>query len=161
MHIRHAQPSDSSSLSRICLLTGNAGQSAESQHTIPEMPGLMYAVPYVHMPHTAGFVLVSPEKEGEDEEKVLGYVLFSYDTKKFKEAMEEEWFPPLREKYPLSMAESTGGEGSGLTSQDKHYIRIFHNPEQISDACVKFSPAHLVSLLSLSQHEQRGRLRAV
>ena len=64
--------------------------------------------------------------------------------------MEAEWFPPLREKYPMSMIEGKKGEWSGLTSQDENYIRMFHTPEQASEACINFSPAHLVRPLNLS-----------
>ncbi|TCD64322.1 hypothetical protein EIP91_004232, partial [Steccherinum ochraceum] len=59
-YIRRATPSDSPALSRICLLTGDAGQSAAPLHTFGELPGVMYAEPYVHMPSAGGFVLVDP-----------------------------------------------------------------------------------------------------
>ena len=44
-YIREARSSDSPALSHICLLTGNAGQSAEAQHTFGELIGLVYAEP--------------------------------------------------------------------------------------------------------------------
>ena len=152
MHIRHAQAEDSFSLSRICLLTANAGQSAESQHSVIEMPGLIYAEPYVHMPHTAGFVLAS--SPSPEEERLLGYVLFAYDTRKFEDTMEKDWFPRLREKYPISMTENANGEQNGLTSQDIHYIKLFYKLDPAPEACIRFSPAHLVSSWSQSHHAQ-------
>ena len=54
-YIREATSSDSPALSRICLLTGNAGQSAEAQHTFGELIGLVFAEPYVHLPTTFAF----------------------------------------------------------------------------------------------------------
>ena len=36
---------DETALSKICLLTCDAGQSGESLHDYPELPGLVYAVP--------------------------------------------------------------------------------------------------------------------
>ena len=94
MHIRHTQPSDAPSLSRICLLTADAGKNGESHHSIPELPGLVYAAPYVHLPYTAGFVLVTDAQEQKEtqnskdkevkgvagEERILGYTVFTYDV---------------------------------------------------------------------------------
>ena len=160
MHIRRAQPSDASSLSRICLLTADAGKSAESQHTIPELPGLVYAAPYVQLPYASGFVLVTDAQDAipnstdsntnndkiGKEERILGYTIFAYDTAKFQETQDGEWYPPLREKYPLSMVEETG-EGSTLTEQDRHYIKMIHNPDRTErEICSTFSPAHMVRL---------------
>jgi hypothetical protein len=63
---------DEVSVSRICLLTADAGVSAEALHDFGELPGLVYAVPYIRMPTTWGFVL-----EDEAAQEVVGYVLGS------------------------------------------------------------------------------------
>lgn len=72
-YIRRATKDDSSALSYICLATADAGKSAEKLHTAGELPGLVYAEPYVHLPTGFGFVLVDPSR-GENGEAV-GYVL--------------------------------------------------------------------------------------
>ncbi|KAJ3491456.1 hypothetical protein NLI96_g696 [Meripilus lineatus] len=58
--IRRATQADSPALSKICLLTADAGQSGEHLHTMGELPGLMWAEPYVHVPSAVGFVIVDP-----------------------------------------------------------------------------------------------------
>jgi hypothetical protein len=70
--IRQASVDDAPALSRICLLTADAGKSAEDLHNFPELPGLLWAVPYVHLPTTWGFVMVD-EINGE----VVGYIVGS------------------------------------------------------------------------------------
>lgn len=65
MIIRRATKADSPALSKICLLTADAGESAEHLHTMGELPGLMWAEPYVHVPSAVGFVLVDPSSRPE------------------------------------------------------------------------------------------------
>jgi len=68
--IRPVVPEDTPALSRICLLTGDAGQSAESLHRHCELPGLVWALPYVSLPsetaRTWGFVLVDDAASDDD-----------------------------------------------------------------------------------------------
>ncbi|KAL5508225.1 hypothetical protein ACEPAH_5844 [Sanghuangporus vaninii] len=171
-YIRPVQPSDAPALSRICLLTGDAGKSAEGLHSIPELIGLFYACPYVSLPHTGGFVLArrrpldppDSDTRGEQErhiseEDVLGYTLFAYDTRAFEEAAERDWFPPLRAKYPKPV----GGAWETvydrqLTDADKRYIKLLHSPDRAPKACIAFSPAHLhIDILPEAQRQGWGR----
>ncbi|KAH8118369.1 acyl-CoA N-acyltransferase [Phellopilus nigrolimitatus] len=98
VYIRRVQKEDASALSRICLLTANAGTSAEALHALGELPGLVYALPYVHVPHTAGFVLA--RRDPGKTEVVVGYLLLALDTRAFETAAERDWYPPLRARYP-------------------------------------------------------------
>ncbi|KAJ7037529.1 acyl-CoA N-acyltransferase [Mycena alexandri] len=67
--IRPASAHDAPALSRICLLTADAGQTAEHLHDFPELPGLVWAVPYVNLPTTWGFVME------EDSGDIVGYIV--------------------------------------------------------------------------------------
>jgi hypothetical protein len=103
--IRPARPSDDEALSRICLLTGDAGSSAEAAHAIPELLGLIFARPYNRLETTFGFVLMdtdfhSPPDSSSDGQRVVGYILGTTDSKKYDEIAEREWWPMFREKYP-------------------------------------------------------------
>lgn len=160
-YIRRAARTDSPALSYICLATADAGKSAESAHSCGELPGLMYAEPYVHLPTGFGFVLVDPSK-GETE-GVAGYCLSTWDTRQFEREMKETWFPPYLEKYPLStyhdeVADATPAHLRNLMPDDKRYIGIIHNPHTASDICVKFSPAHLhINILPAYQRQGWGK----
>lgn len=105
--IRPARRTDNDSLSRICLLTGDAGRSAEASHSIPELLGLIYAVPYNLLDTTFGFVLIDTDapppdsiNSTNDGRGVVGYILGTTDSNRFEEIAEREWWPALRDEYP-------------------------------------------------------------
>ncbi|KAF7790851.1 hypothetical protein EIP86_001808 [Pleurotus ostreatoroseus] len=163
--IRRATAADSPAVSYICLATADAGVSAETLHNAGELPGVMYAEPYVHLPEAFGFVMVDEAKKHDKYGGVVGYVLSTYDTHGFEQSMRDRWLPPYLEKYPLSAVDpdtkpdaDTPAHLRGFTLQDKHYIRTIHNLPTASDACVAFSPAHLhVDILPEYQRQGWGR----
>ena len=57
-YLRAATRADAPALTSICLRTADAGKDASAHHAYGELPGLFYAVPYVHLPGAGGFVLV-------------------------------------------------------------------------------------------------------
>lgn len=142
-------------------------------HAYGELPGLVYALPYVNVGEWAwGFVLVDTgesaesaesvesaegegvgvgqgigEGEGGREERVVGYILGASDTRQFEEEAEKTWYPPLRLRYPLSPSPSPSSSSPSLLPErkeaDSRYIKLLHSPETAPEACVKFSPAHM------------------
>lgn len=160
-YIRRVTPGDSPALSHICLLTADAGASAEPLHSAKELPGLMYAEPYAHLPPCVGFVLVDPSRGGDGT--VVGYVLSTYDTRRFEADLRETWFAPYREKYPLSAVDAevtnaTPAHLRALTPDDKRYIALIHNPHTASEVCLAFSPAHLhIDILPAYQRQGWGK----
>ena len=143
--IREATESDAPLLSKICLLTADAGKSAETLHDFGELPGLIFAVPYVKLPKSWGFVLEDRSAQGE----VVGYVLGSTDTRYFEQYAREHWWGPLAEKY--SKEEIT-------KPADEKYVNLLKNMFTASDACINFSPAHLhINILDRYQGKGWGR----
>jgi ribosomal protein S18 acetylase RimI-like enzyme len=141
MLIREAKKSDAPFLSKICLLTADAGKSAEQLHDFEELPGLIFAVPYVQLPKTWGFVL-----EDESTSEVVGYVLGSTDTRYFEQYAREHWWPPLAEKY---------AKEDITKSADAKYVNILQNMFTASAGCINFSPAHL-HINILEQYQRKG-----
>lgn len=157
-YIRRATKDDSSALSYICLATADAGKSAEKLHTAGELPGLVYAEPYVHLPTGFGFVLVDPSR-GEKGEAV-GYVLATWDTETFEKDMKETWLPPYLEKYPLAAADADAAETMPahlreLTLEDRRFVRLLHNPHVTPAPCLSLSPAHL-HIDILADYQRQG-----
>ncbi|KAH9846982.1 acyl-CoA N-acyltransferase [Lenzites betulinus] len=149
VYLREVRPSDSPSLNRICLLTGDAGKSAEPLHTFGELIGLVYAEPYAHLPTTFGFVMVDPSKDNA----VVGYILGTYATRTFEQHATSEWFPRVRAKYTLPPETN-----EGATDADRRYINILYNPSHAPQAAVDFSPAHLhIDILPGYQRQGWGR----
>ncbi|KAI0352899.1 acyl-CoA N-acyltransferase [Trametes cingulata] len=149
VYVREVRATDSSALNRICLLTGDAGQSAEPLHKFGELIGLVYAEPYAHLPTTFGFVMVDRAKGDE----VVGYILGSYDTRTFEQHALDEWYHRVRSKY--SYPPETN---EGATDADKRFINILHNPPRAAQAQVDYSPAHMhIDILPEYQRQGWGR----
>ena len=181
LYIRRSRPSDAQAVSRICLLTADAGNSSENKHTIAELPGLCYAVPYLHLSHSGGFVLIRPGSTSIDDAQlrdddgniVVAYVVFTTDTVAFNSTQASNWFPSLRVKYPLSLLDSDApfcgkrSDGNDLVSprppsflldKDIQYIKLLHTPEPPEQACLTFSPAHMhINVLPPYQRQGWGR----
>lgn len=147
-YIRTVTLQDVPALSRICLLTGDAGHTAEHLHTLPDILGTFYAIPYATLPHTFGFVLVDPA-----EPEPVGYVLGASDTRAFERNLAEDFLPPIHAKYtPMLEGDST------LTEADRKFVRMLAAPHMAAQASVTFSPAHLhIDILPAYQRQGWGR----
>ncbi|KAH9936931.1 acyl-CoA N-acyltransferase [Amylocystis lapponica] len=153
VYIRAASPADAFALSRICLLTGDAGASAEHKYDFGELPGLIWAEPYVHMPACYGFVMVDPAHA----DAVVGYLLGAYDTRAFERAADLAWFPSARAKFPYPPAHPDD-PSKPAKDADAKLIEYLHAPPYASDVAIAFSPAHLhIDILPEYQRQGWGR----
>ncbi|WP_377639190.1 GNAT family N-acetyltransferase [Oryzobacter terrae] len=140
--LRDATVHDLPALYRVCLLTGAAGRDASDAHADPDLPGHLFAGPYVVFPDALALVV-------QDAGGVAGYCLGVPDTPAFEDWMEEVWLPPLRERHP---------RGSGGTPADEGLIGWFHSPLRPTARFVDEYPAHLhVDLLPRLQGRGWGR----
>ncbi|KAF8639835.1 hypothetical protein AX17_001090 [Amanita inopinata Kibby_2008] len=150
LSIRNATERDAPALSRICLLTADAGRSAENLHDHGELPGLVYAVPYVKLPTTWGFVLVDGlqgEEAGDGE--VVGYVVGSTDTCAFEQYAAQHWWPILAQKYLSSLSTKPA---------DQRYIRLLQEVRPAPAANLDFADAHMhINMLEDYQRKGWGR----
>jgi ribosomal protein S18 acetylase RimI-like enzyme len=141
--IRRATKADAPALSRICLLTANAGKSAENLHDYGELPGFVFSVPYVELPTTWAFVLV------DESDGAVGYIVGSTDTRAYEKYATEKWWPVLAEKYPPSLA---------AKPEDKRYMDMFQNMATVPDANIAFAAPHLhINILENYQRKGWGR----
>ncbi|KAI5893420.1 acyl-CoA N-acyltransferase [Schizophyllum commune H4-8] len=142
--IRKATSEDAPALSRICLLTADAGKSAEALHEFGDLPGLVFSVPYVQLPTTWAFVL-QDDITGE----VVGYTVGSTDTRAYEAYAQEHWWPRWAAEYP---PERTTREA------DLKYAKLLRNMFTAPEACIAFSPAHLhINILDRYQGQGWGR----
>jgi len=140
--IRSYHPSDLVSLYRICLLTGDSGSDASNLYKDPDLLGHFYAAPYAVLEPELCFVVTC-------DGTPCGYILGCRDSAKFFERCENEWFPVLRERYPLPDADDN--------SHDARIIRLIHEGHKIVDE-LKDYPAHLhIDLLPVAQGQGLGR----
>ncbi|GBE79532.1 acyl-CoA N-acyltransferase [Sparassis crispa] len=154
VYIRPVSTVDSPALSRICLLTGDAGVSAEPLHNFPELLGLVYAEPYAQLSPTFGFVMVDRTKD----DAVVGYVLGTPDTRAFEARANAEWYPRVRAKYANPPAHPHDPSLRPAKEADARYVHLLHNPPRASVEAVTFSPAHLhIDILPEYQRQGWGR----
>ncbi len=114
-------------LYEICLKTGENGNDASGVIDFPNLLGDFYAAPYAIYEPELCFVLVNNGRP-------VGYVLAASDTPAFERWMFDEWFPPLREKYPKPAADGT--------DHQSHLLRTIHKTECEPDNEPGY-PAHL------------------
>ena len=127
---------------RVCLLTGDAGRDASTIYRNPELLGHVFVGPYVVGQPDLALVVA-------DEAGIAGYALAAAETRAFERWAEEEWWPPLREQYPLT------ADGS----PESELIELLHRPPFADDSVVVPFPAHLhIDLLERVRGLGYGRL---
>lgn len=117
--IRPATLDDEAAISHICLVTGEAGESAEGIYTKPELLSIVWATPYLHAKNAFAYVLVTtvPEEEGE---RVIGYIIGTTDSPALSEELARDWWPTWAAKYPV---ETTPGN-----ERDKGLMQLLVEP---------------------------------
>ena len=140
--IRPYHPSDLASLYQICLSTGKSGQNASELYSDPQLLGQFYAAPYAVLESELCFILPLSAKP-------VGYILGTKDSLQFEKKCEKEWFPVLREKYPLPAVEDD--------SMDARIMRLIHTGHKVKPELDSY-PAHLhIDLLPEAQGKGQGR----
>lgn len=129
-------------LYRICLLTGEDGNSAEAMYAQPDLLGHYYAAPYGVLEPESCFMLV-------DYDGACGYVVGTRDSVEFAKRFNAKWRPVLRDKLTEPRAEDC--------SLDARMIRRIH-AGYAAPALSDDYPAHLhINLLPRAQGQGAGR----
>lgn len=140
--IRPFHPSDLTALYRICLLTGDAGGDASHRYGDPDLLGHYYAAPYALLEPDLCFVLTAAGRP-------VGYILGTRDSAAFAGRCERDWFPPLRDRYPLPDPTDV--------RPDAQLIRLIHEGYRPVPDLAAY-PAHLhIDLLPEAQGRGQGR----
>lgn len=183
--VRPACSEDEDAIIRICLETAYEGKSAADRLTIPELPALVWALPYISMPTGFGFVMVEQgtsdtpshtEHTSSDSkippksrngDKIVGYVVGTSDTAAYETAAEEHWWPVLRAAYPHACSEPNHSEVVGdemipghdhLTELDKHYLSLILTGTHAPHDVLAFAGATLhIDILPEYQGKGWGR----
>lgn len=145
---RTHDPAEVERLYEICLRTGADGSDASALTSEPRLLGDVYLGAYLRFAPELAFVLADASVEGPAG--VVGYVVGTADTAGFAEQLEREWWPSLRERYPLA-AFPAGTFDAGP-------VRAIHRPHAVDPAHLERYPAHLhVDLLPEAQGGGHGR----
>lgn len=126
LRIETASIADLPGAYRTCLLAGAAGQDATARYRDPDLLGHIYVGPYIARGSGTQLVVV-------DEAGTAGYLLSTDDTLEFEVWAEADWWPALRERYPIL------DDGS----RDAQLIREIHEPLRTATELAEEYPAHL------------------
>lgn len=129
VELRPYRAGDLDAVHEICLVTGDSGQDATSQHKQRRLIGHIYAEPYCLLEPPNVFV-------AEDDEGVAGYVVGTHDTDAFAARLEREWWPALRERYAQV-------PDADLTPADRQRIEVIRVPHVTPADIVAQYPAHI------------------
>ena len=141
--IRPFEPADTDACYEICLRTGFNGSDASHLHTDPRILGEVWVGPYLAL--MAEFAVVV-----EDAEGVGGYIVGAADTVAYDDLVDEVWFPPLRERYPVGTFPAGTADGEAE--------KAIHTPPRMPAEITGPYPAHLhIDLLPRLQGRGVGR----
>ena len=139
--IQRASLADTAGVYRVCRLTADIGEDATALYPDPDMPGHVWAGPYLAQEGGTQLVVV-------DGAGVAGYIVSTDDTLAFDAWAEAYWWPPLRERYPRTDDDTAAGR----------LIRSIHQPEERTAAIVAEYPAHFhIDLLPRTRGSGVGR----
>lgn len=92
--IRPYRPTDRAALYEICLKTADAGADATGILSDDSLWGDLFAVPYAERHPDLCWVVET------DDGRAIGYIVATDDTDAFYTWFRDEWWPPLRERFP-------------------------------------------------------------
>ena len=110
--IRNYASTDLDSLYAIAVATGDSGSDASREFHAPELLGHVYAAPYAVFEPELAFVI-------EDEHGVAGYCVGALQTRAFEPLLDLRWWPPLRQRYPLSPVSGLDWRSAGDAASSK------------------------------------------
>lgn len=140
----HYRPEDHDRLYEICVRTGDSGDDATSKYREPELLGHVYLGAYLALEPEHALVLRDPDGVAQ------GYCVATAETARFEQRCETEWWPALRERYPMPRPVED--------SPDAALIRKIHEPGGTNPALLQDFPAHLhIDLLPVAQGGGNGK----
>lgn len=140
--VRQARLNDENALAEICLKTAASGEDATALYSRADLPGLVWAVPYLHASITH---CVVAEMDGE----VVGYMVTTPDSFAFQKWLETVWHKEFETRL-AGFAPRTEADKNALRAANEHRT---HVPDY-----AKTFPAHLhINLLPLAQGTGLGR----
>jgi|TARA_B110000093_G_C12808594_1_gene341881 ribosomal protein S18 acetylase RimI-like enzyme len=120
---------------------GEPGWRTSMLDANPDLLGHVYAGPYLHFEPDLATIAV-------DSTGVAGYLLATSVTRAFWAWQEKNWWPPLRDQYPL---DGKDGWNAGI-------VELIHAPPVAPDHIARDFPAHFhIDLLPRAQGVGLGR----
>ncbi|MCF4099287.1 GNAT family N-acetyltransferase [Maritalea mediterranea] len=152
--VRTATLEDEAAISHICVCTADSGGDARALYSRHDLPGLIWAVPYLHYNPSHCFVV-------DDGSAVLGYIVTVANTRAYEAWQHDHWWPAVEEKLRTFTPQSEA---------DSNFLKALAHNQKPAPAFADDYPAHLhINLLPQAQgggfggklmHAALDRLRA-
>jgi len=140
--IRPYRPADFDDVTRVCLLTGHAGEDATGRFDNDDLVPDIFVRPYVTLLPEWAWVV-------DDGERAVGYIVAAPDTREFVRRYREAWLPGFAAKY---------SRADPPVTRDEQMRHLGFWPERMLIDELDEFPAHLhIDLLPEAQGTGMGR----
>lgn len=147
VRIRPCQPADLDELYSICVQTADNGADATALFSDPRLPGHVFAAPYAVFEPSLAFV-------AQDASGVGGYIVGALDSRAFRQRLERDWWPALRDRYP----EPQPDVAETMSLPERHMRHDIHHRFGADDQVTERFPSHLhINLVPRLQGRGLGR----
>lgn len=144
MIVRSWRPRDAEAVHRICVDTGDAGDSVRSILADPDLAAYVLVDPYVLLQPELAFV-------AEDNGVVLGYVVAALDSEEFYARWQLEWSPRFARTHPAERWTDSRNADSQLRA-------FLHRPRLMLPEDLHRYPSHLhINLIAAARRRGVGR----
>lgn len=144
MIVRSWRPRDAEAVHRICVATGDAGESVRPILSDPDLVAYVFADPYLLLQPEMAFV-------AEDEGVVVGYVVAALDSEEFYARWQLEWSPRFGASHPAS-------RWTDARNGDSQLRAFLHRPRLMLPCDLDRYPSHLhINLLAAARRRGVGR----
>ena len=141
--VRPFRPADRDAVYDVCVRTADDGGDARGQLSTDDLPGDVFAGPYLALEPELCFVV-------DDGSRAVGYVLGTADTARWAAAHAVRWLPAVAHRYPLV---------EPATTREEQWVGLLHHPEDLVHPGLADHPAHLhIDLLPQAQGQGVGRV---
>ncbi|MBC7590986.1 MAG: GNAT family N-acetyltransferase [Salinibacterium sp.] len=139
--IRLSRPTDLRALREICLRTGDSGQDATGLWSDDGLLPDVFLEPYVLLEPSTVWVV-------EADARAVGYLVATFDTRRFVERWSERWTPIFADRHPRTAVDA-----------NEQWLRdAGYNASLLLNEHVENFPAHLhIALLPRAQGRGSGR----
>lgn len=141
--VRPFRPTDRDAVYDVCVRTADDGGDARGQLATDDLPGDVFAGPYLALEPELCFVV-------DDGHRAVGYVLGTADTARWAVEQATSWLPVVAHRYPLV---------EPPTTREAQWVHLLHHPEHLVHAGLADHPAHLhIDLVPQAQGQGLGRV---
>lgn len=136
-YVRPAHIEDEAAISDICVRTAASGDDARNNYSRPDLPGMIWAVPYVQYNPEHCFVV------DDGTGTAIGYIVTAANTRAYEAWQQDNWWPRVA-------AFLNGFEPQ--TEGDQNFLKALEQNQKPAPDYADVYPAHLhINLLPQAQ----------